>query len=83
VAEPLPETLMNKDDREETQHPAKLGFFASFKAVAWSFVGLRRKQNYESDAAGLNPVHVVIAAVICVALFIAVLIGVVHLVLSK
>ena len=32
------------------------------KAVFWSFFGVRKRKDYEHDAANLNPVHVIVAA---------------------
>ena len=61
----------------------KASFMYSMKAVFWSFFGLRRKSDFDSDSAKLNPVHIVIAAVICVAIFITLLISVVKIVVSK
>lgn len=70
----------------EEQKPVtrrKMSFVATMKAVLWSFFGVRRKQDYEQDAAQLNPVHVIIAGVIGAALFIAVLVTIVRLVVAK
>jgi hypothetical protein len=53
------------------------------KAVFWSFFGVRKKRDYESDAAQLNPVHVIIAGVIGAAVFVAVLILIVKMVVAK
>lgn len=52
------------------------------KAVAWSFLGVRKRRDLEADAAQLNPLHLIIAGVIGAAIFIGVLILVVHLVVS-
>lgn len=52
----------------------KASFLYSLKAVVWSFFGLRRKRDFDNDGARLNPVHIVIAALIAVALFIGLLI---------
>ena len=46
----------------------------TFKAVAWSFFGIRKGSEYEKDVSQLNPVHVVIAGVIAAALFVGVLV---------
>ena len=46
-------------------------------AVFWSFFGVRRKSDYERDAAHLNPVHVVIAGLIGALIFILILIAIV------
>jgi hypothetical protein len=53
---------------------SKASFLYSLKAVVWSFFGLRRKRDFDNDDARLNPVHIVIAALIAVALFIGLLI---------
>ena len=39
----------------------KPGFLYSVKAVLWSFVGLRRKRDFDEDQQGLNPLHLVVA----------------------
>jgi diacylglycerol kinase len=40
------------------------------KAVLWSFVGLRKKSEYEQDVQQLNPVHVVIVGLVAALLFV-------------
>ena len=44
------------------------------KAVLWSFVGLRARGDYEKDVAQLNPVHIVIVALVGVVFFVGSLI---------
>lgn len=61
----------------------KGSFGQTLRAVGWSFFGVRKSAEHEKDVAQLNPVHVVIAAVIGVALFIMVLILLVRWVLSS
>lgn len=61
----------------------KAGFAATMKAVFWSFFGIRKRSDYESDAANLNPVHVIIAAVLGAALFIGILVTIVHFVVKN
>ncbi len=63
--------------------PQKTSFFATLGAVFWSFIGLRRRSDYEKDVTGLNPVYVIIAALIGAALFIGILLTVVSLVLKQ
>jgi diacylglycerol kinase len=46
----------------------------TFRAVAWSFFGVRRAADYERDVKTLNPVHVIIAGVIVALVFIATLV---------
>jgi hypothetical protein len=61
----------------------KVSFGATVKAVFWSFFGVRKKSDYERDAAQLNPVHVVIAGLIGALLFIGLLVTVVRIVVAK
>ncbi|MYM38940.1 DUF2970 domain-containing protein [Duganella qianjiadongensis] len=58
-------------------------FLYSLKAVIWSFFGLRRKSDFDSDEAKLNPLHIIIAALIAVACFIGTLISIVKYVVLK
>ena len=72
------------DEQEQVQvTQRKMSFGATMKAVFWSFFGVRKRQDYEKDAAQLNPVHVIIAGLIGAALFIAVLIFIVKMVVAK
>ncbi|HTP62611.1 MAG TPA: DUF2970 domain-containing protein [Burkholderiales bacterium] len=59
---------------------AKASFLDTVKAVLSGFIGVRRKADHER--APLNPLHIVIAAVVLVALFIASILTVVRLVTS-
>ncbi|MFZ6744893.1 DUF2970 domain-containing protein [Undibacterium sp. JH2W] len=61
----------------------KASFLATMKAVFWSFLGIRKKTDYEQDAAQLNPVHVIIAGIIGALIFISVLIAIVKHVVAK
>ena len=61
----------------------KASFGATMKAVFWSCFGIRKKSDYEKDAAQLNPVHVVIAGVIGALIFIGTLIMIVKMVVAK
>ncbi|MBI3729361.1 MAG: DUF2970 domain-containing protein [Burkholderiales bacterium] len=61
----------------------KASFVATMKAVFWSFLGIRKKNDYEQDAAQLNPVHVIIAGIIGALIFISVLIMIVKHVVAK
>lgn len=54
--------------------PRQRSFMATMVAIAWSFVGLRSKKDFDEDrAGGMNPVYVIIAALIGVGIFIAAL----------
>lgn len=50
--------------------PQKNSVFRTVKAVMWSFVGLRSSSGYEGDVAQLNPLHVVIAGLVGVFVFV-------------
>ncbi|MBT9489908.1 MAG: DUF2970 domain-containing protein [Rubrivivax sp.] len=59
---------MSEDLKQAAERP--LSFVQTVKAVAWSFVGLRKGAGYQQDVQKLNPVHVIIAGVIGAALFV-------------
>ena len=61
----------------------KMSFFATLRAVFWSFFGVRKKSDYEQDAAQLNPLHVIVAGIIGAGLFIMVLLLIVKSVLAQ
>jgi hypothetical protein len=66
------------------QPPArKASFGATMKAVFWSFFGVRKGRDYATDAASLKPVHVIIAALIGVAIFIGVLVMLVQVAVAQ
>jgi hypothetical protein len=50
----------------------------SIKAVAWAFLGIRKKSEYQEDLGKLNPLHVIVVALAGVALFVAGLIVLVN-----
>ncbi len=49
-------------------------FWQTVRAVFWSFFGVRKRSDYERDAARLNPVHVVIAGLVGALIFVFILI---------
>jgi len=48
----------------------KGSIWRTIKAVSWSFVGLRSRGEYEKDVAQLNPVHIVVVALVGVLVFV-------------
>lgn len=58
-------------------------FLDTLKAVLWSFLGIRKNSEYQKDLQKLNPVHIVITAVVLVMLMVIGLIGLVNFVVSK
>jgi hypothetical protein len=52
----------------------------AFKAVFWSFFGVRKGSDYDADAKRLKPQHVIAAGLVSAAVFVLVLFGIVKLV---
>lgn len=38
-------------------------FLRSLKAVAWSFVGIRKNSEYQKDLGSINPLHVIVVGI--------------------
>ncbi len=55
----------------------------TFRAVAWSFFGIRRSAGHAQDMQKLNPVHVIVAGVISAALFVLALVLLVRWVIGS
>ena len=72
---------MTKPTDSPVSRPASI--WQTARAVAWSFFGVRRRAELESDVQRLNPVHVVIAGVIGALLFIALLVMLVNWVVGS
>ncbi len=72
---------MSKQPDSPVSRPASI--WQTVRAVGWSFFGVRRRADLESDVQRLNPVHVVIAGVIGALLFIAVLVMLVNWVVGS
>jgi len=60
------------DLKAATERP--LSFLQTVKAVAWSFVGLRKRAGYEHDVHKLNPVHVIVAGICGAVIFVLALV---------
>ena len=56
-------------------------FFRTVKAVLWSFIGIRKKSMHEQDVK-LNPIHIIITALILTILFICSLLAIVSYVIK-
>jgi hypothetical protein len=81
----MPELAMTAptDPHDEPLPSArKLAFGQTLRAVAWSFLGIRRSADHEQDVKQLNPIHLVIAAVIGAAVFVVFLVLLVHFVIG-
>ena len=76
AAEAAPETQAGS-----TQASASFG--QTLKAVFWSFLGIRKRRDHDQQTAKLNPLHVVVAALLGVGIFIFVLLMIVKSVVAK
>lgn len=56
--------------------PDKPSFWRSMRMVAWGFLGVRKRSGYQQDLARVNPLHVVLAALIGAVLFVLLLLGI-------
>ncbi len=63
--------------------PRKAGPFTVAKAVFWSFLGIRKGRDHDTDMVRITPVQAIIAGLIGAALFVGTLVVVVRLVLSS
>lgn len=70
-------------DDEKTNKAGTRSFLSTMVAIAWSFIGLRRRKDFEQDIGRLNPLYVLVAALIGVAVFIGTLLVVVNLAVSQ
>jgi len=55
----------------------------TFKAVAWSFFGVRKGSDYERDVAELKPQQVIVVGILCAALFVLALVFIVKWVVGS
>ena len=55
-----------------------MSLWRTMRAVAWSFLGIRKRSGLEDDMQRLNPLHVVAVALVAVALFVGALIALVN-----
>ena len=50
----------------------------AFKAVFWSFFGVRKRSDYEADTQRLKPQHVIAAGLVSAIVFVLILYGIVR-----
>ena len=74
---------MSVSDQDREVVVRKHTMIQTFRTVAWSFFGVRKAADHESDFSELNPVHVVVAGVIGALVLILVLTSLVNWVLSS
>ena len=54
----------------------------AFKAVFWSFFGVRKRSDYEADTQKLKPQHVIAAGLVSAIVFVLILFGIVKFITS-
>ena len=62
---------------------SKASFVRSVKTVAWSFFGIRKHSEYQGDLEQVNPLHVMLVAILGVLFFVVSLIVFVNWVVAK
>lgn len=67
---------------EDPQARPAGGLLAITRAVFWSFFGVRRGSDLQSDAASITPLQVVVGGIAGTIFFVALLLGIVKLVLA-
>jgi len=65
------------------QAPKQATLLQVAKAVFWSFLGVRKRRDYEADSVELKPQQVIIAGLIGAAVFVLSLILLVRLVIGR
>lgn len=60
---------MSQDLKESSQR--KLNFFQTLIAISCAMFGVRKSSGYQEDMSKLNPVHLIIAGLLCGVLFVA------------
>ena len=66
----------------DTQSSGLMNLVRSFKAVAWSFIGIRKNSEHDKDMHLVKPVQVIIVGLLLAFLFVIGLIMVINLVVS-
>ncbi len=69
----------NESPTEDRAHARRGSLLHTLKAVGWGLIGIRGRGGHESDIAKLNPLHLIVIAILCVAAFIGILLLIVRL----
>ncbi|MCS6809765.1 MAG: DUF2970 domain-containing protein [Tepidimonas sp.] len=64
-------------------HRRPVSWLETVRAVLWSFLGLRRRADFERDVQRLNPIAVMATAVVLTVLFVVLLMLIVHWVVAS
>jgi amino acid transporter len=58
-------------------------FLGTIRAVSWSFLGIRKNSEYQKDLEKLNPLHIIVVAIVMVIAMVVGLIVLVNFVVAK
>jgi hypothetical protein len=61
----------------------KATLWSTVKAVAWSFLGVRKSSEFQADIGRLNPFYIIAVGVVGAVLFVLILIALVNWVVAK
>jgi hypothetical protein len=56
----------------------KSNWFRTVKAIAWSFIGLRKNEDYQKDIESLSPIHIIIVGLVALFIFVFALMATVY-----
>lgn len=59
-------------------HQRRGAWLRTVKAVLWSFIGLRSRQEFNKDVAQLNPLHLIAAGLVLALMFVLGLLALVN-----
>jgi len=59
-------------------HRRPAAWLRTFKAVLWSFIGLRSRQEFNQDMAQINPIHLIAAGLLLAVVFVLGLLALVN-----
>jgi Protein of unknown function (DUF2970) len=66
------------EERRDRPHARRGSLLQTLKAVGWALLGIRARGAHEADIANLNPIHLIIVAIVCAAVFVTSLLFIVR-----
>jgi hypothetical protein len=63
--------------------PVPSSFWRTVKTVAWSFLGIRKKSEFQTDLAHVNPFHIILVGIAGAMIFVLGLVALVNWVVAK
>jgi DUF2970 family protein len=75
-----PDPRIPPDPPDSATAPPRASFGQTLSAVLWGFFGVRKHHDFGRDATSLNPVHLIVMAVVMAALLVIGLVLLVRLI---